>query len=535
MMTAAPTPLSNRKAHAIAVQAPDILIVMADQMTPSALPFPGNPVTYAPNMARLADGGVVFDAAYAPSPLCSPARASFMTGLLPSHTGTYDNAAEFASDIPTFAHYLRRAGYRTVLSGKMHFCGADQLHGFEERLTTDIYPADYGWTPDWDRPHERPSWYHDMYSVLDAGPCLRSNRLDFDDEVSFTAQRALFDHVRSGDGRPLCLVVSFTHPHDPFAISPPYWDLYRDVEIPLPAVAFGDAPPQPHELRLREVCAMEGVNITLEHVRAARRAYYGSISYLDEQVGRLLDILKAGERFDSTVVVLTSDHGEMLGERGAWYKMSFFEGSARVPLVVHAPTLFEPRRVSSPVSTMDLVPTLVDLTRGAEPSPLVGPVDGASLVERLRGTAGPEELRTTEVAGEYLAEGAIAPIVMLRRGQWKFVHSPADPDQLYDLSGDPAELVNLAGDQAFSTLLASFRAQVAARWDLADLDAAVRTSQRRRRAVDSALSLGRRTEWDFTPSYGASDRYIRSHMDLNDLEARARFPAVARAANETGS
>ena len=163
---------------------------MADQMTPSALPFHANRVTHAPNMAGLAAAGVVFDAAYAPSPLCSPSRASFMTGLLPSHTGTYDNAAEFASDIPTFAHYLRRAGYRTVLSGKMHFCGADQLHGFEERLTTDIYPADYGWTPDWDRPHERPSWYHNMCSVLDAGPCLRSNQLDFDDEVSFTARSA---------------------------------------------------------------------------------------------------------------------------------------------------------------------------------------------------------------------------------------------------------------------------------------------------------------------------------------------------------
>ncbi len=508
---------------------------MADQMTPSALPFYGNPVTYAPNMARLASGGVVFDAAYTASPLCSPARASFMTGLLPSRTGTYDNAAEFASDIPTFAHYLRNAGYRTVLSGKMHFCGPDQLHGFEERLTTDIYPADYGWTPSWDRPHERPTWYHDMFSVLDAGPCLRSNQLDFDDEVAYTAERALFDHVRLRDDRPLCLVVSFTHPHDPFVISQRFWDLYKDVEIPLPELSVGDVALQPHEVRLREVCAMEGTNITAHHIRAARRAYYGAISYLDEHVGRLLDILRAGERFDDTVVMLTSDHGEMLGERGAWYKMSFFEGSARVPLVVHAPTLFEPRRVSSPVSTMDLVPTLVDLTGGAEPAPLVGPVDGASLLERLRGTAGPEELRTTEVAGEYLAEGAIAPIVMLRRGQWKFVHSPADPDQLYDLSGGPAELVNLARDQAFSALLASFRAQVAARWDLADLDAAVRTSQRRRRAVDRALSLGRRTEWDFTPSYGASQRYVRSHMDLNDLEARARFPAVARAANETGS
>ena len=499
---------------------------MADQMTPSALPFYGNPVTYAPNMARLASGGVVFDAAYTASPLCSPARASFMTGLLPSRTGTYDNAAEFASDIPTFAHYLRNAGYRTVLSGKMHFCGPDQLHGFEERLTTDIYPADYGWTPSWDRPHERPTWYHDMFSVLDAGPCLRSNQLDFDDEVAYTAERALFDHVRLRDDRPLCLVVSFTHPHDPFVISQRFWDLYKDVEIPLPELSVGDVALQPHEVRLREVCAMEGTNITAHHIRAARRAYYGAISYLDEHVGRLLDILRAGERFDDTVVMLTSDHGEMLGERGAWYKMSFFEGSARVPLVVHAPNLFEPHRVTSPVSTMDLVPTLVGLA-SPDPSPLIGPLDGTDLIGHLQGHA--EE---REVVAEYLAEGAIAPIVMIRRRQWKFVHSPADPDQLYDVRADAAERVNLATDAAYSTLVQSFRAEVAVRWDFAELDAKVRASQQRRRTVNQALNVGARTDWDFTPSYGASTRYIRNHADLNDLEAKARFPPVVHAVNE---
>jgi choline-sulfatase len=216
----------------------------------------------------------------------------------------------------------------------------------------------------------------------------------------------------------------------------------------------------------------------------------------------------------------------MLGERGAWYKMSFFEGSARVPLVVHAPTLFEPRRVAAAVSTMDLLPTLVDLLSGAGPDALIGPVDGVSRLGHLRGPAGPEELNSTEVVGEYLAEGAIAPIVMLRRGQWKFVHSPADPDQFYDLGRDPEERVNLANEEAYSPLLASFRAQVAARWDLAGLDAAVRASQRRRRAVHAAMGVGRRTEWDFNPLYGASQRYIRNHTDLNDQEARARFPAV---------
>src|SRR5438552_13887318 len=170
---------------------PDILIIMADQLVPSALPLHGNPVTRAPALSRLAESGVVFDAAYTASPLCAPARASFLTGLLPSRTRAYDNAAEFASQIPTFAHYLRSAGYRTVLAGKMHFCGPDQLHGFEERLTTDIYPADFGWTPDWDHPADRPTWYHNMDSVTQAGPCIRTNQIDFDDEVVFRAKRQL--------------------------------------------------------------------------------------------------------------------------------------------------------------------------------------------------------------------------------------------------------------------------------------------------------------------------------------------------------
>src|SRR5260370_12698741 len=143
-----------------------------------------------------------------------------MTGLLPSRTRTYDNAAEFTSEIPTFAHYLRLAGYRTVLSGKMHFCGPDQLHGFEERLTTDIYPADYGWTPDWDRPHERPSWYHDMSSVIDAGPCVRSNQLDFDDEVAFAPERSLSWHIPSAHNRPFSYLHPFTPPPTP-SPSPP--------------------------------------------------------------------------------------------------------------------------------------------------------------------------------------------------------------------------------------------------------------------------------------------------------------------------
>ena len=407
----------------------------------------------------------------------------------------------------------------------MHFCGPDQLHGFEERLTTDIYPADFGWTPDWDRPEHRPHWYHDMSSVVDAGPCVRTNQLDFDDEVGFAAERALFAHERAGDSRPFCLAVSFTHPHDPYAIGQEWWDLYRDDEIPLPEHGFDESTAHPHELRLRKVCGMDDSTIDDDRVRAARRAYYGSISYVDWRIGRLMEVLRETGQLDNTLVVLTSDHGDMLGERGLWYKMSFFEGSARVPLVVAGPGI-DPSRVSPPVSTVDLLPTLVGLAMGDrddDVTAVVGPIDGLSLVPLLRGE--PDDRDT--VVAEYLAEGAAAPVVMVRRGDVKLVHSPADPDQLYDLAADPLERRNLVDDPAYGDTLIELRAEVASRWDLDELDLAVRTSQRGRAAVAAALAIGVETSWDYEPPYDASRRYIRNHTDLGDLESIARFPPVA--------
>jgi len=153
---------------------PNLLILMADQLTARALRAYGGSVARTPHIDALAAQGVVFESFYCNSPLCAPSRFSFLSGQLPSKIGAYDNAAEFAASVPTFAHYVRSAGYQTVLSGKMHFCGPDQLHGFEERLTTDIYPADFGWTPDWTRFDERPGWYHTMDSVTQAGHrCVR--------------------------------------------------------------------------------------------------------------------------------------------------------------------------------------------------------------------------------------------------------------------------------------------------------------------------------------------------------------------------
>src|SRR5580704_15512325 len=270
---------------------PNILILMADQLTARALRAYGGKVARTPHIDTLAAQGVVFDSFYCNSPLCAPSRFSFLAGQLPSAIGAFDNAAEFPAQVPTFAHYLRRAGYQTALSGKMHFCGPDQLHGFEERLTTDIYPADFGWTPDWLNAGQRPSWYHSMDSVTQAGPCARTNQIDFDDEVVFRARRALFNLARASDRRPFCMVVSMTHPHDPYAITQGYWDRYRHEDIDMPRVRMDEAAMDPHSRRLRHVCGLDAQPVTQAQVHAARRAYFGAISYVDDQIGVLLGAL----------------------------------------------------------------------------------------------------------------------------------------------------------------------------------------------------------------------------------------------------
>ncbi|WP_250501101.1 choline-sulfatase [Caballeronia sp. GAWG1-5s-s] len=503
----------------------NILVLMADQLTPFALAAYGNRVTKTPHIDALARRGVVFESAYCASPLCAPSRFSLLAGKLPSKIGAYDNAAEFPSETLTFAHYLRAEGYRTILSGKMHFCGADQLHGFEERLTTDIYPADFGWTPDWRDFETRPSWYHNMSSVIDAGPCVRTNQLDFDDEVTFTARQKLFDLARERqagkDARPFLMVASLTHPHDPYAIPRKYWDMYRDEDVDMPLHRDSLEASDPHSRRLRHVYEADRTPPTDQQIRNARRAYYGAVSYVDDQFGAILEALEQAGLADDTTIIVTSDHGEMLGERNLWYKMTFFEGGCRVPLIVHRPGRFEAHRVADSVSHLDLLPTLVDLAGNDQPRDWPDAIDGRSLMPHLKGTGGHDE-----AIGEYLAEGAIAPIVMIRRGAYKFIHTKVDPDQLYDLEADPFERSNLAEDERHRALVAAFREEVARRWDLDALHRDVLASQRRRHFHFASTTRGAIQSWDWQPRVDASQRYMRNHLDLDDLEAMARFPAV---------
>jgi choline-sulfatase len=498
---------------------PNVLLLMADQLTAGALRAYGGKVARTPHIDKLAAAGVLFESFYCNSPLCAPSRFSFCAGQLPSKIGAYDNAAEFAASVPTFSHYARAAGYQTALAGKMHFCGPDQLHGFEERLTTDIYPADFGWTPDWTRFEKRPGWYHTMDSVTQAGSCIRTNQIDFDDEVVTATRQKLFDLARGKDKRPFLLVASMTHPHDPYVIPESYWNRYSDEEIDMPRVPDLAGSEDPHSTRLRHVIGLGQATPTQAQIRAARRAYYGAVSYVDDQIGVLINTLKETRFSANTVILLLADHGDMLGERGLWYKMNFFEPACRIPLIVHAPGRFAARRVEEPASLLDLLPTLAELTNGGTPPPYAAPPDGQSLLPALLGKAG-----SGEVLGEYLAEGAIAPVVMIRRGRYKFVHCPADPDQLYDLEADPLERTNLA--DSHSELTNTLRREVSRRWDLPAVHAAVLASQRQRHFIYPTLRQGRYQPWDHQPVRDATQSYIRNDQELNDLEAMARFPRV---------
>ncbi len=189
---------------------PNILFLQVDQLGAGFLPAYGNSVCRSPNIDGLAAGGAVFERAYCNFPLCAPSRFSMAAGQLASAIGAYDNAAEMPASVPTYAHYLRRLGYHTALSGKMHFIGPDQHHGFEERLTPDLYPADFSWGDEGDR------GTNDPRSVTISGICSRSVQIDFDEEVTHRAIGYLYDRARRETRQPFFLQVSFTHPHDPY-------------------------------------------------------------------------------------------------------------------------------------------------------------------------------------------------------------------------------------------------------------------------------------------------------------------------------
>lgn len=506
---------------------PNILFVMADQMAAPVLPmYDAHSVVKMPNLMSMAKEAVVFDSAYCNAPLCAPSRFAMVTGQLPHRIGAYDNASQLSSETPTFAHYLRSLGYHTSLAGKMHYIGADQLHGYEERLTADIYPGDFGWSVNWDESDMRLDYYHNMASVTDAGVCVRSNQIDYDEEVMYRAKNYLYNHVRRNSDQPFFLTVALTHPHDPYTTRKEWWDLYEDVEIPLPKHEPNSADLEPHAKRLQKVIDLEDKPLTDEQKKRARRAYFGNCSYVDDNVGQLRRVLDECNLSDDTIIIFSGDHGDHLGERSLWYKMTFYEMSARIPLMIYAPKHFEARHVKESVSSLDFLPTFVDLATGGKASHVISPqlpLDGKSLFPYLQGGLGSDVVR-----GQYMGEGTVSPLFMIRTSNWKYIFCPTDPPELYDIKKDPSEKTNLAKHPMYKDLAASFLADVQSQCDISAITEDVLRSQRSRRVCHSALSTGNITHWDFQPFFDTRKTYIRNNGDgiLDSAETIARYPPV---------
>ncbi len=495
---------------------PNVLLVMVDQMTVRAMSIYGNRVVKMPNLDRLALESVIFDQAYCASPLCAPARYSLLTGKQSFKIGAFDNACELPASTPTIVHHLRKLGYWTTLCGKMHFVGPDQLHGFNERLTTDIYPSTFAWAPQWDKGAGYITSGVTCASILEAGPCIRSMQMDYDDEVEYRGIQKLYDLARSGRKPPFFLTISFTHPHHPFTIAHEYWNRYSPAEIDLPVV--GPVPFERLDYHSRGLYFAHGRHlheVTDEHTRNARHAYYGMLSYLDDKVGRLLDVLDQTGLADKTLVIFTSDHGEMLGERGMWHKHHFYEPSVRVPLIMRWPGQLAPSRVFEPVSHLDLAPTVLDLLGSANAS---RGMDGSSLLPVMN-----EDAAAHPIFADYLAIGPCVPCRMIRKGDFKFMYTHGHDERLFDLSRDPDEEKNLVDQPECEEIKQILKEALLLAWNPEEVDHRVRDSQRRRLVINRCP--GKSPTWDFVYCQGDEKRFIRDRK-VDATKAESRLPMV---------
>ena len=505
---------------------PNFLFIQTDQMTAFALNQYGNPLVKTPNIDKLAKRGVVFQNAYCNNPICASSRFSMMSGQLSSRVGAYDNAAEFPAQTPTFAHYLVDLGYHTCLSGKMHFVGPDQLHGFQERVTTDIYPSDFGWTPDWlAEGHQLPPSGMSMRSVVEAGISERSLQIDYDEEACHQAEVKLWDYARNHPGEPFFLAVSFTHPHNPFTTQSKYWNLYNHKDINMPLVPGKPVKERdPWSQRYYYLIRNDEHEVANEDIRNARHAYYGMVSYMDHMVGRLQNVLEESGLNENTVVIFTADHGEMLGERGMWYKFNPFEWSLRIPMIVAAPGGLGGGKESTLVSLVDLLPTFVDF---ASPGHKVEPVDfidGKSIKPMLYGK---KIDLPDEVMIEFTAEGTYAPALILRKGDWKYIYCETDPGMMFNLAEDPNETSNLCQVPEFEEKAREMVCDILNRWNPVEMKKDIIASQQRRHFVQRVLMKGTSRAWDFQPYFDASKQYLRTGNSPTAVKGRARFPLVS--------
>lgn len=428
---------------------PNVLLIMSDEHAPQFSSVYGHPAVRTPNLERLAARGTTFDNAYCNAPLCVPSRMSFLSGRYVHEIGVWDNAVALDENVVTWAHLCRGAGYDAVLAGKQHFVGSDQLHGFREQLAVDLHGGRPNRIFDWAvgvPPAETP-WR----ALEQAGPGT-TPVIEADERAAEAGIRYIREHADAA--QPWLLNVSFVAPHFPFIAPQRFWDQYPIDTIDLPTIPDGHLNDiHPVTRRLREYFGV--TRVPDQVTRRARRAYYGLISFVDQLVGRVLSALEETGQSERTLVIYTSDHGEMAGEHGLWRKCSFYEHSSRVPLVVSLPgSVPSGRRVPEVVSLVDLAATLVDVTGAAVPSWW----PGRSLRDIWRGDAQAWDF----AFAEFEAWGVDRPMAMIRQGRYKLNLSLDHPPELFDVLDDPGEFHDLSRDPGHHDALDQLRGRLLA-------------------------------------------------------------------------
>ena len=416
----------------------NVLIVMSDEHTRSVMGAYGNSIVQTPNLDRLAAEGIRFQHAYTPSPICIPARASFATGQPVFEHRCWSSAEPYHGQRESWMHRLRARGHQVTSIGKLHYRAAEDDCGFSESLLP-MYLANggFGWPQGLQR---KPMAEFDGTLELAAklGPG-ETEYTRYDRNITSAAVDWL-EHRATAAERPWVLFVSFISPHFPLSAPEAYYRLYADRELPEPFDRNGIAGLRHPVFAVMREFWDYADHFDAESEKVGLRNYYGLCSFLDDNVGQVLAALERSRQAHDTVVIYTSDHGDMIGNHGIWGKSYMYEDSAGIPMVLRVPGV-EPAVNPTAVSLNDIAATVELAVTGETAAP----------GERWRGRplqdfiAAPELERP--VLSEYHDGGSPCGFYMLRRGRWKLVYfSEGYAPQLFDLERDPRELDDLAAD-----------------------------------------------------------------------------------------
>jgi choline-sulfatase len=478
----------------------NVLFIMSDEHSRHVLGAYGNTVVKTPNLDRLAAEGTVFENAYANCPICVPSRASFATGRYVHEIGYWDNAFPYTGTPPSFGHRLHEHRHRCDSIGKLHYRGSEDPNGFDNEILP-LHVLDGRGDIQGMLRQDPPKRTSTAQLAGDAG-AGESTYLAYDRQIRDAAIAWLGRAARERAGKPWCLFVSFVCPHFPLVAPPEFYALYPLDSLPLPRLrAPQEFPDHPVLRKLRAIQDYEDHFRDETHVRMAIAAYYGMVSFLDDNIGRVLRALEASGLSEETLVVYTSDHGDNLGTRTFWGKSNMYEEAVGVPLIMQGPGVPRSRRVGTPVSLVDGYPTILE----AVGVPRVGAEADLPSGSLLGLAQGKDPERT--VFSEYHAVASVTGIFMIRFGRWKYVHYEGYRPQLYDLEADPGETRDLACEAGHEATLAEGLRRLRAICDPAEVTARAFADQEQRIAeLGGAAVVRQMGSYPYTPAPGEAPR-----------------------------